>query len=398
MSLPRRGAWSGWRPPGRARGWRRTCRRCGSSPSSTQREEERSATVAERELLALWSSWGAVPTIFDEDREEWAAEREELRVLLRDERQLGAGAAHDDQRALHPPGDRHGDVGARPRAGLYRRGCSSPGAAPACSSAWRRRARRWSALSSTTRPPRSREQLHPDARVIARSFADYRPRDGGGFDLVIGNVPFADVRLHDPAYNRRGHSIHNHFIVKSLALTRPGGLVMVLSSRYTLDSGNPAARREMAELGDLLGAIRLPTGAHRRAAGTDALTDLLVFRRRADGAQPLSRPGSTRRPWRSAGERRGSTRTSSSTPTERSAQLDLAHGMYSAETLKVSGDLDATAIAQEIAVLGHQIALAAPAITLDAPAPSPTRHVAAVAAPEGLWDGHLLTAPGRELR
>ena len=163
------------------------------------------------------------------------------------------------------------------------------------------------------------QQLHPDARVIARSFADYRPRDGGGFDLVIGNVPFADVRLHDPAYNRRGHSIHNHFIVKSLALTRPGGLVMVLSSRYTLDSGNPAARREMAELGDLLGAIRLPTGAHRRAAGTDALTDLLVFRRRADGAQPLSETWVNTQTVAVGGERRGSTRTSSSTPTECSA-------------------------------------------------------------------------------
>ena len=62
----------------------------------------------------------------------------------------------------------------------------------------------------------------------------------------------------------------------------------MLSSRYTLDAGNPAARREMAELGDLLGAVRLPTGAHRRAAGTDALTDLLVFRRRAPGTEPLS--------------------------------------------------------------------------------------------------------------
>ncbi len=48
--------------------------------------EERSATVAERELLARWSSWGAVPTVFAEDREEWLGEREELRVLLGDER------------------------------------------------------------------------------------------------------------------------------------------------------------------------------------------------------------------------------------------------------------------------------------------------------------------------
>ena len=65
------------------------------------------------------------------------------------------------------------------------------------------------------------QELHPDARIVARSFADYRPR-GAAFDLVIGNVPFADVRLYDPVHNRPQHSIHNHFIVKSLALTRPG--------------------------------------------------------------------------------------------------------------------------------------------------------------------------------
>ena len=43
------------------------------------------------------------------------------------------------------------------------------------------------------------------------------------------------------------------------------------------------------QLADLIGAVRLPTGAHRRAAGTDALTDLLIFRRR----QPHSPPRST---------------------------------------------------------------------------------------------------------
>ena len=69
-----------------------------------------------------------------------------------------------------------------------------------------------------------------------------------------------------------GRSLHNHFILKSLALTRPGGLVVVLSSHYTLDAGNPAARREMSALADLIGAVRLPTGAHYRCG-----------HRRADG-------------------------------------------------------------------------------------------------------------------
>jgi len=233
------------------------------------------------------------------------------------------------------------------------------------------------------------QQLHPDARIISRSFAEYRPRDGGNFDLVIGNVPFADVRLYDPVYNRRGHSIHNHFIVKSLALARPGGLVMVLSSRYTLDAGNPAARREMAELGDLLGAIRLPTGAHRRAAGTDAVTDLLIFRRRLKGAEPLSGDWvNTQTVLVGGGEARINTHLIGH-PDRVLGTLELAHGMYSAETLKVTGEIDAGAIAGQIARLGGEIARQAPASALPVPVVD-ERHVARVAAPEGLWDGHLL--------
>ena len=61
---------------------------------------------------------------------------------------------------------------------------------------------------------------------------------------------------------------------------------VLLTSRYTLDAQNPAARRELAQLGDLVFALRLPEGAHRRAAGTDAVTDLVVFRRRGPGEAP----------------------------------------------------------------------------------------------------------------
>src|SRR5258708_2030069 len=55
---------------------------------------------------------------------------------------------------------------------------------------------------------------------------------------------------------------------------------MLLTSRYSLDAQNPAARREMDSLADLVGAVRLPRDAHRRAAGTEVVTDLLVLRRR----------------------------------------------------------------------------------------------------------------------
>ncbi len=109
--------------------------------------------------------------------------------------------------------------------------------------------------------------LYPGAAIHPVSFADFRVPDGA-FDLVLGNVPFGNIALHDRRHNRSGHSIHNHFIVKALHLTRPGGLVMVLTSRYTMDARNPAARREIASLADLVGALRLPGGAHQRAAGS----------------------------------------------------------------------------------------------------------------------------------
>ena len=55
----------------------------------------------------------------------------------------------------------------------------------------------------------------------------------------------------------------------------------VVSSRFTLDSADTAARADMAARADLIGAVRLPAGTFRAAAGTDVVTDVLVFRRRS---------------------------------------------------------------------------------------------------------------------
>ena len=111
------------------------------------------------------------------------------------------------------------------------------------------------------------QALYPQAEVRAESFADTRlPADLFDPDHR-GNVPFADITLHDPRHNASRHRMHNHFIIKSLGLTRPGGMVALLTSQHTMDARNPAARREMNDLADLVTAVRLPSGAHRRAAG-----------------------------------------------------------------------------------------------------------------------------------
>ena len=117
------------------------------------------------------------------------------------------------------------------------------------------------------------------ATIRAESFADTR-FPAGHFDAAVGNVPFADVVLHDPRYNARKLAMHNHFLVKSLELVRPGGVVAMLTSRWTMDATNPSARRAINELADLVCAVRLPSKAHWRAAGTEAVTDLLTTRQR----------------------------------------------------------------------------------------------------------------------
>lgn len=232
--------------------------------------------------------------------------------------------------------------------------------------------------------------LYPHAQVHAESFAETR-RPSGYFDAVVGNVPFAEVRLHDPVHNRGGHTMHNHFLVKSLALTRPGGLVVALTSRFTLDQVNPGARREMNAMADLVGAVRLPAGAHRRAAGTDVVTDLVVLRRREEDARVRDEV------WETVGAHLvdGYTvRTNNyflDHPEDVLGTYRVGHGMYGEETLSVDGDVDALPATLE-RVLGEVVDRArtqdltwAPATAAEVP-----KVAARVArAEEGLWEGHI---------
>lgn len=250
--------------------------------------EQRPATPAEQAIIARWSGWGATPDLFDERpqvRERFRAQREELRALLgpsgyRKAVQTVLNAHYTDAayvRAIWSAVTRLGFTGGR----FLEPGCGSGnflGFAP--------EGAKGIGVEQDPTTAAVAKALYPDAQIRAESFADTRVA-AGAFDLVVGNVPFGSHKLLDPEHNPgRRHTIHNHFILKSLRLTRPGGLVALITSRYTLDGAGDIAnqaRAEMAELGDLLGAVRLPTHAHGAAAGTDVVTDLLVFRRRGDG-------------------------------------------------------------------------------------------------------------------
>ena len=84
----------------------------------------------------------------------------------------------------------------------------------------------------------------------------------------------------DQAYNKLNFSIHNYFFAKAIDQVRPGGIVAFVTSRYTLDSKDSAARKHIAERADLLGAIRLPNNAFRANAGTDVVSDIIFLQKR----------------------------------------------------------------------------------------------------------------------
>ncbi|MBW3648164.1 MAG: helicase, partial [Actinobacteria bacterium] len=235
-------------------------------------------------MLARWSGWGALPAVFDPAHTEHDIVRAELAELLgpagyRAASRTTLNAHYTDAALADAVWDAlvaGGFAGGR----VLEPGCGAGtflGLAPAATELI------GVELDPTTAAIAA--ALYPAADIRAESFADTR-LPVGSVDLTIGNVPFAKIALHDPVFNAGRHSMHNHFILKALHLTRPGGVVAVLTSHWTLDATNPAARREMACLAELVTAIRLPSSAHTKAAGTRVLTDLLVLRRHPTGTEP----------------------------------------------------------------------------------------------------------------
>lgn len=124
-------------------------------------------------------------------------------------------------------------------------------------------------------------------RIIAGGYED-APIADDSVAMVVGNVPFGDFRVNDPRYRRLGAPIHDYFIVKSLDKLAPGGIAVLITSSYTLDKASSQYRDAMYETSDLIAAIRLPDDAFAGNAGTEVVTDLLVFRKRLPGESAAS--------------------------------------------------------------------------------------------------------------
>ena len=130
------------------------------------------------------------------------------------------------------------------------------------------------------------DRLFPDAWIRSEDFTKARIPET--FDLAIGNPPFSDrtVRATDPS-GKLGLSLHDYFIARSVERLRPGGVAAFVTSRWSMDKTSSHARAHIAEMADLVGAVRLPQAAMQAAAGTEVVVDILFLQKRRPGQGPV---------------------------------------------------------------------------------------------------------------
>jgi SAM-dependent methyltransferase len=120
--------------------------------------------------------------------------------------------------------------------------------------------------------------LHPSHDIRIEHFRDTHLPENR-IDAVLGNVPFADIKLE---YAGARLSLHEFFLAKSLDALKPGGVLALVTTHYTLDKQHAGLREQIGRQADFLGAVRLPSTTFQ-LEGTRVVTDILYLRKRAAG-------------------------------------------------------------------------------------------------------------------
>jgi len=252
----------------------------------------REATEAEKALLVRYVGWGALPNIFHPyPPAEWRDIAHELRNLLTDDEYDSARGSTPNAhytspavvqamwRALQRLGLEPGAQVLEPSMGAgHFFGLMPEALLPGAQ-------RTGVELDSLT--ARIAKQLYPDATIFAKGFEETALPDNF-FDAVIGNIPFGNYPVHDPAYRRSPvtRAIHDYFLAKSLDKLRAGGVMALITSRYTMDKQDSTIRQYLDDRADMVAAIRLPDTAFKENAGTEVTTDILILQKRAPGNTP----------------------------------------------------------------------------------------------------------------
>ncbi len=245
--------------------------------------DNRNPTEEEKKVLAKFVGWGGLSQAFDENNESWKKGYAELKALLPQEdyeqarsstlnayytaqdviggiySALSRFGVKGNNRILEPSMGTGNFFGFMPKeiadgARLY-------------------------GVELDNLTGRIATKLYPQANVQIKGFED-TSFPNNKFNIVVGNVPFGGYGVADSDYNKYNFKVHDYFLAKSIDKVKPNGIVALVTSKGTMDKLNQSARKYVAQRADLLGAIRLPNTAFKQTAGTEAVADILFFRKR----------------------------------------------------------------------------------------------------------------------
>ena len=243
----------------------------------TVEAESRAATAEEQAVLAQYVGWGRLADFFDEKNPRYA----ELKELLTDAEY--AAARESTLTAFYtPPVVIRGIYAALGQMGFTQGNILEPacgignflGMLPESMSGSKLYGVELDDLSG-----RIARQLYQKSSIAVQGYEKTAFPDNF-FDVAIGNVPFGQFHVPDKRYDRLNFPIHEYFIAKALDQVRPGGVIAVVTSSYTMDKRTASARKYIAQRSELLGAIRLPNDAFKAAAGTEVVSDILFLQKR----------------------------------------------------------------------------------------------------------------------
>lgn len=248
------------------------------------------ASPEQQQVLARYVGWGGLSDAFDGKKAEWAGEYKTLKELLPVQEYEAARASTltsfytppEIIRTMYETLERFGLKGGNilePSMGVGAFFANRPASFDT----------NGTMLYGVELDPvtgRIAQQLFPKANIQITGYEKASLPDSF-FDVVVGNVPFGQYKVNDPAFNRYNFLIHDYFAAKNIDKLRVGGIQAIITTSGTMDKKSEDVRRYLAARCDLIGAVRLPNTAFKAAAGTEVTADILFLQKR-DGV--LSNP------------------------------------------------------------------------------------------------------------
>lgn len=243
----------------------------------TVEAENSSATAEEQAVLAQYVGWGGLADFFDEKNPRYS----ELKDLLTDA-EYAAARESTLTAFFTPPVVIRGIYAALGQMGFTQGNILEPacgignflGMLPESMSGSKLYGVELDDLSG-----RIARQLYQKSSIAVQGYEKTAFPDNF-FDVAIGNVPFGQFHVPDKRYDRLNFPIHEYFVAKALDQVRPGGVIAVVTSSYTMDKRTASARKYIAQRSELLGAVRLPNNTFKAAAGTEVVSDILFLQKR----------------------------------------------------------------------------------------------------------------------